>query len=214
MRSLITARDPTQGSFHLIENTVVKMHRMPYLLLFIFRKRALSFMALLQKENCNLRYCTHFCHSVPHASFSILWQDSFICVTWLMYVCAMTHSYMWHDSFTCVTWLIHACDLPHSYVWHDYSYVWHDWFICVTWLTYMWHKSFICVSWRILMRDMTPLHVWHDSFTRVIWLIHTCDMTHSHRWHDSLYQAEISLICVTWLNPTNIYVYIHIFIYI
>jgi len=24
---------------------------------------------------------------------------------------------MWHDSFICVTWLIHMCDMTHSYVW-------------------------------------------------------------------------------------------------
>jgi len=26
---------------------------------------------------------------------------------------------MWHDSFICATWLIHMCDMTHSYVWHD-----------------------------------------------------------------------------------------------
>jgi len=25
--------------------------------------------------------------------------------------------HMWHDSFICVTWLIHMCDMTHSYVW-------------------------------------------------------------------------------------------------
>jgi len=41
-----------------------------------------------------------------------VWHDSFICVTWLIHMCDMTHSYVWHDSFicvTCVTWLIHVC---------------------------------------------------------------------------------------------------------
>ena len=52
-------------------------------------------------------------------------NDSFICVTWLIHMCDMTHSYVWHDSsngcsslygndsFICVTWLIHMCDMTH-----------------------------------------------------------------------------------------------------
>ena len=65
------------------------------------------------------------------------WCDSFVCVTWLIRTCDMTHSYVWHDSFICVTWLIHVCDMTHWYVWHD-SFIrvtlWLDSFICVTWL--------------------------------------------------------------------------------
>ena len=51
----------------------------------------------------------------------------FMCVTWLIHVCDVTHSHEWHDSFIRVTWLIHVCEMTHSYVWHDS-------FICVTWL--------------------------------------------------------------------------------
>ena len=60
----------------------------------------------------------------------------------------MTHSYVWNDSFICVSWLIHMCDMTHSYVWHDS-------FICVSWLIHVWHDSFICVTWLIHMCDMT-----------------------------------------------------------
>jgi len=52
------------------------------------------------------------------AKYSYVWHDSFICVTWLIRMCDMTHSYTW-------AWLIHMCDIPCSYVWHD-SY------LCVT----------------------------------------------------------------------------------
>jgi len=61
---------------------------------------------------------------------SIVCNDSFICVTWLIHMCDMTHSYVCHDSFMCVQWLIHMCAMTHSYVCHDS-------FICVTWLIHM-----------------------------------------------------------------------------
>ena len=83
----------------------------------------------------------------------------------------MTHSYAWHDSsicaawpFMCVTWLIHMCDVthqsqctcPHRPLGNDVS---HDSFICVTWLIHMcdmthwcvWHDTFICMTWLIHM---------------------------------------------------------------
>ena len=75
-----------------------------------------------------MSHVTHMnesCHTYEWVMSHI--YDSFICVTWLIQMCAMTHSYVWHDSFICVTWLIHMCDMTHSYVWHDS-------FICVTWL--------------------------------------------------------------------------------
>jgi len=107
---------------------------------------------------------------------SCVWHDSFMCVTWLIHVCDMTHamcdmthSCAWHDSVKCVTWLSHVCDMTHSYVWHD---------------------SFICVTWLIHVCDMTHSYSWHDSFICVTWLFHVCDMTHSCVWHDSF-------ICVT-----------------
>jgi len=39
---------------------------------------------------------------------------------------SLTHSYVCHDSFICVPWLIHMCAMTHSYVCHDS-------FICVPW---------------------------------------------------------------------------------
>jgi len=88
-------------------------------------------------------------------------RDSFMCVPWLIHVCAMTHSCVWHDSLACmighiqmrdmnylytrhimhVPWLIHACAMTHSCVWHD---------------------SFICMIGHIQMRDMTCLYKWHN----------------------------------------------------
>jgi len=99
-----------------------------------------------------------------------VWHDSYICVTWLIPMCDMTHTYVWHDSYICVTWLIHMCDMTHTYVWHD-SYM------CDMTHTYVWHDSYMC--------DMTHTYVWHDSYICVTWLIHMCAMTHSYVWHDS-----------------------------
>jgi len=38
-----------------------------------------------------------------------VWHDSFLCVPWLIFMCAMTHSCVCHDSFLCVPWLIPMC---------------------------------------------------------------------------------------------------------
>ena len=58
------------------------------------------------------------------------WQESFICVTWLIDMCDLIHAYVWHDSFICVTWLIHMHGTTYSYVWHDSC-------VCVTWLIHV-----------------------------------------------------------------------------
>jgi len=105
-------------------------------------------------------------------SFKV-WHDSFSRVTWLIHMCAMTHSYVWHDSFICVTWPIHMCDMTHSYVWHD-------WFVCVRTLAYVtgfihtWHISFACdlthfIISRIDSSEWLPSA--HDPFICVTWLI-------------------------------------------
>jgi len=130
----------------------------------------------------------------------------------------VSDSYVWHDSFMCATWLIHVCGMTHSCArwWHlcVYSYTHKS----LIWKTLVFHMShtyeldaqavplytavfphirknrvsrvfhlclFIRVTWLIHVCDMTHSCVWHDSFMCVTWLIHGCDMTHSHVWHDS-----------------------------
>ena len=76
---------------------------------------------------CNMCDMTHF----------QVWCDSFVRVTWLLYMCDMTCRYLrgsgpaaavlrlldcilqclWHDSFSCVTWLIWMCDVTSLYTW-------------------------------------------------------------------------------------------------
>jgi len=69
-----------------------------------------------------------------------IWMSHY--ASWLIRMCAMTHSYVCHDSFICVPWFIHMCAMTHSYVCHD---------------------SFICVPWFIHMCAMTHSYVCHDS---------------------------------------------------
>jgi len=51
-------------------------------------------------------------------------HDSFICVPWLIHMCAMTHSYVCQDPFICAPWLIHMCAmaLTHTYQEIDLRY--------------------------------------------------------------------------------------------
>jgi len=143
-------------------------------------------------------------------TYSSVWHDSFICVTWLIHLCDMTPSSVWHDSFICVTWLLHLCDMTHSSVWHDS-------FICVTWLLHLcdmtpssvWHDSFICMTFLVHLCDMTRSSVWNDSFICVTFLVHLCDMTHSstsrliHVWL-ILWMSHVAHIHESFMSRTRI----------
>jgi len=126
-----------------------------------------------------------------------VWRDSFICVTWLIYMCDVTHLYVWHDSFICVTWLI----MMHSYV------VWHDSFICVTWLNH--HTSRASSLLNPTAVKTQSWVAWQDSFMNrhdafiygVTWLIHICDMTQSSH-------AKSVLSATGWQRPIRCLVFI------
>jgi len=141
------------------------------------------------------------------STHSYVCHVSFICVSWLIHTCVVTHRSsttrrLWHTSTTHMNDLIHICVITHLYVCYDSQelncmghasclYVWYDSSMCVmtrshvSWLTgsplHVWHDSFMCV--------VTYSYVWHDSFICVSWLIH---MTHS-------YVCRDSFICVSWL---------------
>jgi len=139
-----------------------------------------------------------------------------ICVTWLFHMYATTYSEMWHDSFVRVTWIITRVTSllelhSHAGLRSACSYVWHDSFIGVTligvpWLVYTCSMTY-AHGWLIHMCDLTYSYVWPDVFACeirgsevhllicVTWLCHMCDMTHSYVQHDSC-------MCVTWLIHT------------
>jgi len=120
---------------------------------------------------------------------------SCICVKWLTYLYAMTHSYVGHDSFLRVTWLVHAllhakksmsmhiCAMTHWYMCHDsFTHVWHDSYMpCFMRREICWceEESFHAYC------AMAHSYVCHDSFVREPWLIRTCAMTRSFVWPDS-----------------------------
>jgi len=84
-------------------------------------------------------------------------HDSLAGVSWLIHMCAMTHSHVCHDSFTLPFWM------PYSYVW--------PWLTrrCAMTHSHVCHDSFTCVPWLIHMCAMTHSHVCHDPFTCVPW---------------------------------------------
>jgi len=151
-------------------------------------------------------------------------------------MCDITHWFVWHDSFVCVTWLIYMCDMTHLYVWHD-SHVneschtgrahagqWrtrsddeqchmlteschtNTWVMSHTWTSQVTHTNEAC---HIHERVMS--HVWMSCLTgsHVSQRMSLWDMTHvSETWvmgHESCFThslwdtpSETWSPCVTW----------------
>ena len=169
-------------------------------------------------------------------SLCVCYNSFIVCVPWLIqvsfmtYMCAMTHSYGKRDVNTvelcrivcvlvCVLWLIHCvCAMTHSCVFDDL-------FICVPWLIRMergmWTRErpcrFLCVTWLLHVCAMTYSYVCHDSFICVPYvcalhfcvhdsmirfelLILTCDMTHSFICVLWLIHSYVCLMCVHYIS--------------
>jgi len=128
-------------------------------------------------------------------------------VLWLIRMCDITPSYACHDSFICVTWLVLMCAMTHTSVcvlWLMRAVAKHGrrvvlaqvpWLIhmCAMTLSYVWHDPSICA--------MTHSYVWHDPSMCVPWLIHMCDMTRS-------YQSNTW--CVYVRRSSHVYIYIRV----
>jgi len=102
---------------------------------------------------------------------------------WYLSTSAQRGCAVWHDSFLCVTWLIHMCDVTHSHVRQE-TFIIETWHIshtsarpcsvaalCDMTQSYVRHDLFLCVTWLNPMCDMTHSYVWHDPFICVTWLI-------------------------------------------
>jgi len=99
---------------------------------------------------CNM---THFyvpclvslCDMLP----SYIWYSSLLCVTWLTFMCGLTHFYVWHAWILYVSCLTLTRDMPHCCLWHDSR-------LCETWLSFMCEDL---VTHHILLCDMSHSHI-------------------------------------------------------
>jgi len=147
IRDMILSTWPT--TYHTRHDTCDMTYNLPY--------------ATLDFHTCDL---SHLQRHSWKPRCKVVWHDSFICVTWLIYTCDMTHLYVWHDSFICMAWLMHIFDVTPSYSWHDS-------FMCDMTHSYVWRDS------RMHRCDVTDQDVWHDSFVCVVLRNHMCHMSHS-----------------------------------
>jgi len=169
---------------------VAKTHRMPRLLGYFPRKSpTISITGSFAKNDPQLKASYGFLPPCINMSRAIremtrfhvmssamcdyvwlwyVWHDTFICVTWLVHMCDMTHSFVWRDVFIRVLYLIHMRDVAHSEVWYDA-------FICVIWCvvdSWMSHDTYKCVmshllSWMSQPHTISHINASYD-ITRVI----------------------------------------------
>jgi len=112
-----------------------------------------------------------------------VWQDSCICVIWLVHVLGVRRSHVGHDSFRSMMWLIHMCDRTCLHVCQDsLTCVTKLVHMCDTTDSYVWQDSWIRVTRLIYVFDETRSYVWHDSFMCVRLIIHMFDKPHSYVW--------------------------------
>jgi len=111
----------------------------------------------------------------------LAWRDSYVCVTWLIQMCDVTHTYVWHASYKCVTWLIHMCDMP---------YVPDDAAVGPFWRAAWWRQA--------ALRETT--HMSYDPYVCVTSRIHMYNMTHT---YITLYLIALLLAHLDVLHDEN-----------
>ena len=106
----------------------------------------------------------------------------------------MTHSYVSHDSFICVTWLIHMCDMTHSYATWPISHTHTHEQVFDTAEIEMSASNYVAS-----FQKFPHTHI-QDSFICVPWLIHMCAMTHVASFQKFPHtRIQDSFTCVPWL---------------
>jgi len=108
--------------------------------------------------------CLHVCH------------DSFICVSWLIHMCDMTHPYLWHDIFNQHTvHNVHICDMTRhvtcEWVMSHMNESCHIWTSHVTYERVMSHMNESCHMWMS-----------HVTYERV--MSHMNESCHIYAVHD------------------------------
>jgi len=107
-------------------------------------------------------------------TYSYVWHDSFICVTWLLHMHDITCRYLrlCYDSFICVPGLIHKFQ-SHIWIWYRVDICVYDSFICATgiyewvlahiWMSHSTHMNESCRIYEWVMAHICATHV-YDSF--------------------------------------------------
>jgi len=127
-----------------------------------------------------------------------MWHDFVIvmCVTWLHYV----------SVFKYVTWLIFMCDMTHSYAWHNLIHMCDmTVFMCVPLILTRDITSIICATWPHPCVRHNCCHTWCETLNYLpryfhshahtpnshssppslcVILLFVCAMTHSYVWRD------------------------------
>ena len=140
-------------------------------------------------------------------------KAAFVSMTWLVDMCAMTHTCLWHVWGIRVPWLIRTCDMTLWCVCHDSTngsplrmpvslLIRIRWAMTHAYLRPVTNTNESCHTFANASHVTDKNEVCHDSCVSVTspvdmcamtyWFIRMCAMTHSYVCHDSF-------VCVTWL---------------
>ena len=160
--------------------------------------------------------CIYICNSC----------DVFVCVTWLICMCNMTHLYVQYGSFVCATCEISLQIRMIAHIrmsrvtvtskesCHSHIRMSHVTVIC---MCKMRMSAYTNESWVFRMCHVTHPNGWHNSASCFTGFVQMCSMTPLHVWHDSFgcftwrfhlfymshwYVWHDSFIPVTWLIHT------------
>jgi len=99
-------------------------------------------------------------------------QVTFICVTWLIYMCDVTHSYVLHIPYGC--WMWHR--VRHITLMNE-AYRIHEWVMSHIWMSHVTHmnKSYHTYEWVMS-------HIWMSHVTHMNKSYHTYEWVMSHVW--------------------------------